>query len=69
MGRRFAACQEVTVSVRVEADADEPAILDLVEHTDRIADVANSLRLSNTGAHHRFVRDGAVVSVRWTRSS
>ncbi len=42
----MALAKEVTVSVRVEADADEPAILDLVEHTDRIADVANSLRLS-----------------------
>ena len=47
--------QGVTLSVRVDADADEPAIMDHVEHTDKIAEVANSLRLGTpvrvTDAH------------------
>ncbi len=37
--------QHVTFSARVEADADEAEIMDLIEHTDRVAEVHNSLRL------------------------
>jgi uncharacterized OsmC-like protein len=37
--------QNVTFSVRVEADVDETRILDLIQHTDRVAEIPNSLRL------------------------
>jgi len=37
--------QNVTFSVSVEADAAEDQILDLVHHTDRVAEIPNSLRL------------------------
>ena len=37
--------QNVTFSVRVEADADEARILDLIRHTDRVAEIPNSLRM------------------------
>ena len=33
------------MTVRVEADADEPTILELAERADRASQVANSLRL------------------------
>jgi putative redox protein len=37
--------QNVSFSVKVEADASEPDILELIRHTDRIAEIPNSLRL------------------------
>lgn len=37
--------QNVTYSATVEAKAPEPAIRDLIEHTDRVAEIHNSLRL------------------------
>ena len=38
--------QNVSFSARVEADATEAEILDLIRHTDRVAEIHNSLRLS-----------------------
>jgi hypothetical protein len=35
----------LAVSVRVETNADEPAIMELIEHTDRVSEVLKSLRL------------------------
>ncbi len=40
--------QNVTFSVLVEADAPEQEILDLIRHTDRVAEIPNSLRLGTT---------------------
>jgi putative redox protein len=37
--------QNVSFSVIVEADAGEAAILDLIRHTDSVAEIPNSLRL------------------------
>ena len=37
--------QNVTLRVRVEADADEPTLMELVERADRASEVANALRL------------------------
>jgi len=37
--------QNVSFSVIVEADASEAAILDLIRHTDSVAEIPNSLRL------------------------
>lgn len=37
--------QGVTFTARVEADAPEEAILDLIRHTDQVAEIHNSLRL------------------------
>jgi len=37
--------QNVTYSTRTEAEASEAAILALIEHTDRVAEIPNSLRL------------------------
>ena len=37
--------QNVTYSVKVEANAGEKEILNLIEHTDRIAEIHNSLRM------------------------
>jgi organic hydroperoxide reductase OsmC/OhrA len=37
--------QNVTYSARVEADAPEAAIRDLITHTDRVAEIHNSLRM------------------------
>jgi organic hydroperoxide reductase OsmC/OhrA len=37
--------QNVTLSVRVEADADELTLMELVERADRASEVANALRL------------------------
>ena len=36
--------QNIQVSTRVEADATEDEILDLIQHVDRIAEVHNTLR-------------------------
>ena len=36
--------QHVSYSVKVEADATEVEILELIQHTDRIAEIPNSLR-------------------------
>jgi hypothetical protein len=41
-GRRT---NHLAVSVRVETNADEPAIMELLEHTDRVSDVLKALRL------------------------
>ena len=40
--------QHLTASMRVEADADEETIADLVEHADRVARIANLLRLGTS---------------------
>ncbi len=37
--------QNVEFSVVVGADAEESAILDLIRHTDRVAEIPNSLRM------------------------
>ncbi|HEX6555012.1 MAG TPA: OsmC family protein [Ktedonobacteraceae bacterium] len=37
--------QNVTFAARIEAEASEADILALIEHTDRIAEIPNSLRL------------------------
>lgn len=37
--------QNVAFSAKVEADATEAEILDLIRHTDRVAEIHNSLRL------------------------
>jgi putative redox protein len=39
--------QNVTYSTRVEAEASEAAILTLIEQTDRVAEIPNSLRLGH----------------------
>ncbi len=36
--------QNVTMSVEVDADADEKTIVELIEHTNRVAEIPNSLR-------------------------
>jgi len=38
----------MTLFVRVEADADERTMLDLAEHTDRVAGISNLLRLGTS---------------------
>lgn len=42
---RPARAHNVALRVRVEADADEPTIMELVEYADRASEVANSLRV------------------------
>ncbi len=37
--------QNVSFDAKVEADASEADILDLIRHTDRVAEIPNSLRL------------------------
>jgi organic hydroperoxide reductase OsmC/OhrA len=37
--------RSVTIHVEISADADEPAVMELVEHADRVGVVANSVRL------------------------
>jgi putative redox protein len=37
--------QDVTFATRIEAEASEEEILELIEYTDRIAEIPNSLRL------------------------
>ena len=37
--------QDVTFSTRIEAEASEADILALIEHTDQVAEIPNSLRL------------------------
>ena len=39
--------QNVSFSVTVEADAPEREILDLIHHTDQVAEIPNSLRLGS----------------------
>ena len=43
-----ARAQDVTFSVRVEAKARRREILDLIQHTDRVAEIHNSLRMRTT---------------------
>ncbi len=52
--------QNVTFSARVEASAPEKDILDLIRHTDQVAEIHNSLRL---GTPVRLV-DTVAVSVK-----
>jgi uncharacterized OsmC-like protein len=40
--------QHLTASMRIEADADEDTIADLVEHADRVAKIPNLLRLGTS---------------------
>jgi uncharacterized OsmC-like protein len=42
------AAQNLTASMRVEADADEETIAELVEHADRVAKIPNLLRLGTS---------------------
>jgi uncharacterized OsmC-like protein len=42
------AAQHLTASMRVEADADEETIAELVEHADRVAKIPNLLRLGTS---------------------
>lgn len=37
--------QSVTVHIRIASEADEPTVMELVEHADRVSRVANSIRL------------------------
>ncbi len=53
--------QNVTYSVRVEANAPEEAIQDLIAHTDQVAEIHNSLRM---GAHVSLVNAQAVSVTR-----
>jgi len=50
--------QNVSFSVMVEADATEKEILELIQHTDRVAEIPNSLRL---GTEVRLAEAKAVV--------
>jgi organic hydroperoxide reductase OsmC/OhrA len=52
--------QNVTLSPRVEANADETEILDLILATDRVAEIPNSLRLG-TPVH---LRDHQAISIK-----
>jgi len=38
----------LAISVRVETNADEHVIMDLIEHTDRVSEVLKSLRLGTS---------------------
>lgn len=49
--------QNVTFSVTVEADAPEQKILELIRHTDTVAEIPNSLRL---GTEVKLVASKAV---------
>src|SRR5262245_32355357 len=40
--------QHLTASMRIEADADEEMIADLIEHADRVAKIPNLLRLGTS---------------------
>ena len=51
--------QNVSFSVVVEADASEEEILDLIHHTDQVAEIPNSLRL---GTEVRLAGTKAIVS-------
>ena len=37
--------QNVTFSTNVEAEAEEKEIMELIQHTDRVAEIHNSLRM------------------------
>jgi uncharacterized OsmC-like protein len=52
--------QNVTYSVRVDADANEEVVHELIRHTDRVAEIPNSLR---HGTEVRLVQASA-TSVR-----
>jgi uncharacterized OsmC-like protein len=51
--------QNVSFSVAVEADATETEILNLIRHTDQVAEIPNSLRL---GTEVRLASAKAIVS-------
>lgn len=51
--------RNVQFSVVVEADASEQEIIELIQHTDRVAEIPNSLRL---GTEVRLAEFKAVVS-------
>jgi organic hydroperoxide reductase OsmC/OhrA len=51
--------QKVSFNVVVEADAAEDDILDLIQHTDRVAEIPNSLRL---GTEVRLATVKAIAS-------
>jgi uncharacterized OsmC-like protein len=40
--------RDLTVSMRVEADAREASVADLIEHTDKVASIPNLLRLGTS---------------------
>jgi uncharacterized OsmC-like protein len=56
--------QNVTYSATVEADAPEQAIRDLIEHTDRVAEIHNSLRM---GAEVKLVDMRAISDAAGSR--
>jgi uncharacterized OsmC-like protein len=43
-----ARARDMTLVVRVESDADERTLMDLAEHTDRVAGIPNLLRLGTS---------------------
>jgi uncharacterized OsmC-like protein len=47
-GRGPSRLRNVTLSLRVESDAGEAVLMDLAEHTDRIAGIPNVLRLGTS---------------------
>jgi len=51
--------QNVSFSVEVEADAAEEEISELIRHTDRVAEIPNSLRL---GTHVKLASFKAIAS-------
>jgi len=51
--------QEVSFDVSVEADASEEEILELIRHTDRVAEIPNSLRL---GTEVKLQQSKAIAS-------
>jgi len=46
--------QNVSFDVAVAADATQADILDLIQHTDRVAEIANSLRLGTEAKLAQF---------------
>jgi putative redox protein len=50
--------QNVTLTPRIEAEASEAEILDLIAHTDRVAEIPNSLRL---GTPVKLINAQAIV--------
>jgi putative redox protein len=51
--------QNVTLATRIEAEASEKEILELIEYTDRIAEIPNSLRLGTPV----MLRDAQAIAV------
>ncbi len=56
--------QNVSFAVKVEADASQQEILDLIHHTDSIAEIPNSLRL---GAEVKLKEVNAISASEWQK--